>query len=302
MIKRIISIENPYHLSVKDLQLTLTDKNSGEIRTTPVEDLGFLVIDHPQTSISKYLLQELAANNVAVVFTDRSHMPSSMLFHLSGHYIQQERFRHQVSAKEPLKKQLWQQTIQAKIQNQGLVLKTTARANDTKIWEPMTKMAADVKSGDNTAREAKAARYYWPKLFGEDFKRERSGMPPNNVLNYGYAIVRAAVARALTTAGLLPTLGIHHHSRYNDFCLADDIMEPYRPFVDMQVWEMREHYPDYHNLDKEKKAILLNVLNADCLLNDQKSPLQVAMLSTTAQLAKCFEGKAGKLTYPELAN
>ena len=301
MIKRILSIENPCHLSSDLSQLVLTPKNGSSALRTPVEDLGFLVIDHPQVTLTKFLLQDLARNNVAVLFTDEYHLPASMLFQLTGHHLQNERFRKQLEASEPLQKQLWQQTIRAKIRNQAAALRhTSLNAEGMELAAPLMKMAEDVRSGDSDGREAKAARYYWPRIFGEEFRRERKGDPPNAHLNYGYAVVRAAVARAITAAGLLPTLGIHHRNKYNDFCLADDIMEPYRPFVDLQVWYMMNAIAGWENMGKEVKAALLSVLNTDCRMGADRSPLQVAMMRTAQSLAACFEGRSRKLVLPEL--
>lgn len=296
MLKKTLFFSNPYYLAARLNQLVITDKETGEIRKTPIEDLGFVILDHPQITFTQAVMQALAEQNVAVVFCDKQHLPASMLFHLDTHQVQNEKFRAQVSAGEPLKKQLWQQTIKAKIINQGAVLQQVY--DDPGVAAPLLQMARDVKSGDTTQRESKAARFYWPRLFGENFKRDRYGMPPNPGLNYGYAILRAAVARAITGSGLLPTLGIHHRNKYNAYCLADDIMEPYRAFVDQCVWEMKETIPDYHNMTPEIKARLLQILSCDVQIDKLKRPLMVALSLTTASLAGCFEGRVRKIRYP----
>ncbi len=293
MIKRTLFFNNPYHLSTRLRQLVITDKKTGEKTTAPIEDLGFVVLDHREITFTQSVLSELAANNTAVVICDSRHMPASMLFHLDTHQVQNERFRAQVSASEPLKKQLWQQTVKAKLRNQASVLDQRGGPGDA-----LRRLAARVRSGDPDNLEGQGARRYWKALFGPDFKREREGAPPNPSLNYIYAILRAAVARALCGSGLLPTLGIHHHNRYNAYCLADDIMEPFRPFADALVREEIDQNPNYHNLTPENKARLLGVLTTDTLVNGKLRPLSVGLAETTASLAACFVGKARKIKYP----
>ena len=235
-----------------------------------------------------------------------------MLFPLDGNTLQSERYRHQVDASEPLKKQLWQQTIKAKIRNQGQLFKQLG-LND----EALKNYATKVLSGDTTNEEAQAARHYWKYLFSsnklpaaianigngvgeESFTRDRLGMPPNPALNFGYTILRSATARALVGSGLMPTLGIHHHNKYNAFCLADDIMEPYRPFVDKLVVEINNENPDEDTLSKETKAKLIGVISMDVSMGEFKSPLMIALSQTTASLSKCFEGKEKLIKYPTL--
>ncbi len=295
MIKRTLSFSNPFHLSIKLEQLVIFNKETEEETTRPIEDIGYLVIDHPQITFTNALMQELAKNNVAVIICDACHHPSSMLLHLDTHHIQAQRFGAQVVASEPLKKQLWQQTIKAKIRNQARVLELAGEKAPA-----LYNLANKVTSGDTTNCEAQAARIYFKQLFGPSFQRFREGPPPNPSLNYGYAIIRAAVARALAGSGLLVTLGIHHHNKYNNFALADDIMEPFRPFCDWLVYRQIHSVPDYHNITKERKAEFLNLLQADCLYRQATSPLMVAMETVTATLAKCFEGTAKKIEYPEL--
>lgn len=294
MLKRTVYFSTPCHLSIKNKQLLINSEDNDAI-TIPVADLGFVVLENQQITISMPLLDELAVNNVAVIFCNNSHMPHSMLFPLEGNHLQGELFRQQVSANEPLKKQLWKQTVEAKITNQARLLDKLG-----KEWEDIMALSKVVKSGDSTGREAAAARLYWTRLFGKDFKRERYGHFPNNFLNYGYIVLRAAVARALTGSGLMPTFGIHHHNRYNAYCLADDVMEPYRPFVDEMVYELVEKYPDTSTLEKEIKAELLQVLTVDVRLNKTVRPLMVGLSQTTASLARCFAGKQRKIDYPVL--
>jgi CRISPR-associated protein Cas1 len=276
-------------------QLVIFNKETEDELIRPIEDIGYVIIDHPQITFSSGLMQVLAEYNVATVFCDSKHHPASMMLHLDTHHIQAERFRVQLSASEPLKKQLWQQTIKAKIRNQAAVLEFEGR----KVLA-LNHLANKVASGDSTNCEAQAARIYFKELFGEAFHRMREGPPPNPSLNYGYSLIRAAVARALAGSGLLVTTGIHHHNKYNSFALADDIMEPFRPFVDWLVVHQMKQFSDYHHLTKERKGEFLQLLHADCFMKAERSPLSVAMESVSANLAKCFDGSAKKIEYPEL--
>lgn len=293
MIKRTLFFTQPCKLTVRDCQLIASYPDSGDTKTAPVEDLGFIVIENQQISISMPLLTELANNNVAVVFCNSFHYPSCMLLNLDGHHIQNELFSKQIIATEPLKKNLWKQTVEAKISNQAGVLKKLSKDHKKVAY-----FADRVKSGDPENAEGSAARVYWPILFGEKFIREQHGDPPNNLLNYGYAILRAAVARALAGSGLLATLGIHHHNKYNAFCLADDVMEPYRPYVDLMVHEIFSETGNIEELTTELKMKLLEVLSADVQLGKQTRPLMVGLSSTTASLARCYSGDSKKIKYP----
>ncbi len=295
MLKKTLFFGNPYHLNVEYLQLKATDKASGEVKSIPIEDIGFIVLEHPQITFTQGVIQLLAENNSAVIFCDAKHHPSSMLLHLDTNYVQSERFKHQINATAPLKKQLWQQTIKTKITNQARLL-----ANIGQDGEALNYKATKVQSGDSTNQEAQAARIYWKRLFGASFSRDRLGDAPNPALNYGYAILRAATARALAGSGLLATLGIHHRNKYNAFCLADDIMEPYRPYVDQVVYQMLADGHDCQTLEKQEKQTLLNILSMDTTINENTSPLMIALTHTTASLVKCFEGTNKKLTYPKL--
>jgi CRISPR-associated protein Cas1 len=294
MIKRTLFFSNNYHLSTENFQLKAASKESGELKSVPIEDVGYVIFEHPQITFTQSVMQLLAENNSAVIFCDAKHRPSSMLLHLDTNYVQSERFKEQLNASEALKKQLWKQTIQCKIENQAKLLET-AGIDGRALW---TK-AKQVKSGDSSNEEAKAARLYWKRLFGHEFLRERFGEAPNPALNYGYAILRAAVARALSGSGLLSTFGIHHRNKYNAFCLADDIMEPYRPFVDYLVWQMQVDGMETEDLGTNEKKALLKLLTLDTQTEKQISPLQIALSRTTHSLAKCFEGEQRKIIYPE---
>ena len=237
-------------------------------------------------------------NNTAVITCDGTHHPSGLLLPLSVHNIQAERFRAQINASEPLKKQLWQQTVSAKIVNQAMLLKKRGVGIQNMLF-----WAREVKSGDTENHEGRAAAYYWKNLFRDDMKftRDRFGEPPNNVLNYGYAILRAIVARGLVGSGLLPTLGIHHTNKYNAYALADDIMEPYRPFVDAIVCDILDNGEDISELSTSLKKQLFVIPVLDIIIAEEKSPLMVGLQRTTASLAKCFEGNNRKVIYPEFS-
>lgn len=298
MIKRTLVFSNPAYLSLRNSQLVIafTDKDKAE-RTVPIEDIGVLLLENQQITITHGCISELLQNNVAIISCDASHMPIGLILPLDGGSTQTERFRYQIEASQPLKKQLWQQTIQQKIYNQARVLDTLGFDVDN-----MYRWSRSVRSGDPDNFEARAAAYYWQTIFSRhmDFNRHRAGEAPNNLLNYGYAILRAVVARALVSSGLLPTLGIFHRNKYNAYCLADDIMEPYRPMVDRLVYEMVDENLDIAELNSELKMKLLQLPQMDVQFEDITSPLLVGVSRTTASLARCFEGISRKINYPEL--
>lgn len=302
MIKKTLFFGNPAYLSVKNSQLVVkqTDKESQEevVRTVPVEDIGVVVLEDRQITITNVVLDALLQNNCAVITCDEKHMPSGMLLPLEGNTVQSERFGNQIEASLPLKKQLWQQTVQAKIRNQASVLKRLSGVETG----CMLAWANDVKSGDSDNLEGRAAAYYWKNVFPQlpGFTRDREGEMPNNLLNYGYAIVRAVIARALVSSGLLPTLGIHHHNRYNAYCLADDIMEPYRPYVDELVIKIMRSGVDYGELTPELKRQLLGLPVTEVVIGGQRSPMMVAATQTTSSLCKCFLGEIRKMVYPTM--
>lgn len=302
MIKRTLCIETPCHLKCSNEQLVVSYAHIKGLedradKTVPIEDIGMLILEHQQITLSHYLLDKLIANNTAVITCNETHHPSGLFMSLESNTLQSERFKAQIEATEPLKKQLWQQTVKAKIQNQSAVFKKWNIKNTYLI-----NAAQNVKSGDTDNDEAKAAAYYWSHLFPDawQFFRRRDGPPPNNLLNYGYAILRATVARAIAGAGLLATLGIFHRNRYNAYCLADDIMEPYRPFVDIIVRSIIDKTSSVETLTKELKAQLLLLPTVDVVLDNDKSPLMIATQRTAASLAKCYIGESRKILYPNI--
>ena len=292
MIKKTILIENKSSISSKNLQLVI----KSEIRETtiPIEDIGFLVIDNNETYLSIPAMNLLIENNTAVIICNANHLPNGMFLNLNSHHIQQEIFRNQIEASVPLKKQLWQQTIVEKISNQGILLEQiTGKKNSFEF------LASKVLSGDTSNMEGVAAGQYWKSYLETDFKRERFGDYPNNFLNYGYAILRAATARALSGSGMLNTLGIHHKSKYNAFALADDIMEPFRPIVDEKVYELMQNY-DEQELNTLLKSELLQILTRTVYFKEEKSPLMVALQKTASSLQQCYTGDRKKIKYPKL--
>jgi CRISPR-associated protein Cas1 len=294
MLKKSILIEKKSSVTCKNLQLIV--KNETREASIPIEDIGFIVLDHPEIYISLPAMNLLVDNNTSFIICNSSHLPNGMFLNLNSHHIQQEVFKIQMDASVPLKKQLWQQTIIEKIHNQGILLEKI-----TKQKNKFEYLASKVLSGDTSNMEGVAANFYWKSFFEIDFKRERFGDYPNNFLNYGYAILRAATARALSGSGLLNTLGIHHKSKYNAFALADDIMEPFRPIVDEAVYHIMHHY-DEQELTTDIKAELLQILIRTVYFKDEKSPLMVALQKTASSLQQCYSGKRKKIKYPKLWN
>ena len=293
MIKRVLCFENPARLSLKLAQMVVELQDV--TRTLPIEDIGVVILDHKQITITHALIDALLANNVAIVTSNDKHLPVGLMLPLDGNTLQSERFRAQIDASEPLKKQMWQQTVVAKILGQAHVLGTQHIEHNN-----MLKWAKDVRSGDTDNMEARAAAFYWRNMFEKDaFIRDPQGLPPNNLLNYGYSIVRAMMARALVGSGLLPTLGIHHHSRYDAYCLADDIMEPYRPFVDMKVLEMWKKGDITSDISSDQKRELLGVTTMDVYISGHRSPMMLAVQTTAQSVQKCFSGEARKIIYPD---
>ncbi len=297
MIKRTLYFGNPAYLSKKDEQLIVKQQEKEEERTIPIEDIGVIILDHQQITITQGLLQTLIENNTAVISCDNTHHPIGLMMPLSSNTLQSARFKDQIDCSEPLKKNLWQQTVKAKIINQGLLLKQY-----DKNVEQMRTLARRVTSGDTTNCEAQAAAIYWRELFGDEFLRGRFGEPPNNLLNYGYAILRAIVARGLVSTGLMPTLGIHHRNQYNAFCLADDIMEPYRPFVDEMVKKMYDptNAITFSKLTTQHKKELLAIATVDVFFKKEKSPLMVGMQRTTSSLNRCYQQQQRNIEFPFL--
>ena len=316
MIKRTLYFGNNAYLHTKDQQIIIdfADKEKPTVKV-PIEDIGIVILDAFNLTISQTLISRLLNNNVALITCNEKHMPQGLMLNLEGNTIQQERFKYQVDASLPLKKQLWQQTIKAKIGNQRAILLKLSSSESFTVSETLTEnklenmqyWADSVKSGDPDNYEARAAAFYWKTIFSDiltDFKRGRFEIDPNNLLNYGYAILRAITARSLVASGLMPTLGIHHHNKYNAYALADDIMEPYRPYVDELIRDLVEKYytPEWgetgFELSPEIKKELLQIPVVDVIIDEEKSPLMIAMQRTTTSLFNCYAGNTRKILYP----
>jgi len=296
MIKRTLFFENPAYLSTKHNQLVIKLAVSNEVRTVPIEDIGMMVLENQQITLTNGLIEKLTYQNAAIVCCNQQHLPLSLMSPLSGHSEYNERLRFQLEASLPLKKHLWQQTIIAKITNQANLLGKLDKQNDK-----LRKWAKEVLSGDSSNKESHSAAFYWERIFDiPGFYRGQKEIPPNNLLNYSYAILRAVCARSLIGSGMLPALGIHHANKYNAYCLADDIMEPYRPFVDEVVHAIVQRTQDIEELTREIKQQLLIIPAIDVKIDGKRSPLMVAMSRTTHSLFECYAGISRKILYPTL--
>lgn len=295
MLKRTLVFSSPVSLTLRNNQLVMTYKDLPEDgQTIPIEDIAVVMIENQMATASIPLLNALTDANVSVIICDNKGMPNSMLQNLDSHNLQGEILRNQIGAGEVLKKQLWKQIVEAKIKNQALLLNRVG-----KNGEKLKPYYRNVKSGDADNREGIAARIYFQELFGADFVRDRTLPGVNAFLNYGYTILRASVARAVVSSGLFPAIGLFHHNRSNAFPLVDDIMEPYRPYVDEvvhEIWQTRV----IESLDKEAKAKLINVLYCDTKFRNVTRPLQVGLSITTASLVKCYAKEALKINYPTI--
>lgn len=315
MIKRTLFFSNPTHIYKRNEQLcfsatrkTETD-DAKEVITVPIEDIGVIVLDNKQITLSHAVMDALLQNNAAIITCNDQHMPSGMFLNLNGHHTQTEKFTAQLQASEPLKKQLWQQTVAAKLRNQSKLLQSLSlnpypkqrqqQLADAAQW--LLSFSREVKSGDGDNHEARGAAIYWQNLFPVEmsFRRERFGEPPNNLFNYGYSILRGVVARGLVASGALPTLGIFHRNKYNAYCLADDIMEPYRPYVDKIVYRIITSGENWRELTPQIKKYFLEIPAMDIVIDGEQSPLMVGLQRTTASLMRCFEGEARKIVYPD---
>ncbi|MGI5057938.1 type II CRISPR-associated endonuclease Cas1 [Treponema pectinovorum] len=294
MVKRTLFFSHAVCLSARHKQLVIFSKETQEETLVPIEDIGFVIVENALVSLTITLINELTDNNCALIFCNEKHLPFSMTMPLDCNEIQSQLFSAQINAKLPVKKNCWKQIVEYKIKNQGLVLKKYD-LNFARLVD----FSKCVKSGDSTNMESQAAKFYWDNLFGKRWCRDRFGDFPNNYLNYGYAILRAATARALVGSGLLPTLGIHHHNKYNAYCLADDLMEPYRPFIDDEVIEYISTNPDEKELGVEFKKKILKVLTRDVKMGNLTRPMMVALSMTSSSLANALSNESEKLKLPD---
>jgi len=296
MLYRSVYIGNPAYLKLKDKQLKVTDPETKEEKgSIPIEDIGLLMLDHYQITLSHQLIQELMKNNVILISCDERHLPLAGMLPFSGNTLFSERVKTQIEVSEPLKKQLWKQTVECKIQNQLKVLEQLG-----KYAAPMYEYLKEVKSGDTTNMEGIAAQHYWKYLIDNNFLRDRFGDYPNPFFNFGYGVLLSIIARALVDTGLLLVLGIFHRNKYNPYCLASDIMEPYRPIVDLLVMKWLQLHPEKQSLDKESKTFLLQIATQDVNIEKLVRPLIVGVKMTASSLLKCYTGEKRQISYPEL--
>jgi CRISPR-associated protein Cas1 len=298
MVKRTIHISSPSLVTTENEQLVIKNRETGSIASIPIEDIGTLIIESLQITITTTVISKLLSMNSALVFCDYYHLPNGVCLPMQGNFAQTERLAKQIELKLPTKKNLWAQLVKAKIRNQSLVL-------DKYNLDSLTlrKKIEKIKSGDSSNQEGSASAYYWKTLFpSKDFKRERYGIYPNNLLNYGYSILRAIVARELVSVGLHPSIGLFHKNKYNPFCLADDIMEPFRPVVDDIVYKYYLDHPEYEELNKSTKQELLMVSYSIVKVNNKKQQISFAIQNTCSSLVNCIMNKSKKLVLPELWN
>lgn len=302
MIKQTLYFGNPTRLYIRNSQLCMV-VNEGKtdeekIITRPIEDIGMVIIDSAQISLTSSVASMLMENGAALIVCDKRHLPSGLMLNIEGHTLQSERIRDQISVSLPLKKQLWAQTVSAKIINQSKVLEKFEL--DTSGY--LEKLVSKIKSGDSSNIEARAASYYW-KLLLESFPaktRRRDGDSPNELLNYGYTVVRAIAARAISSVGLHPSIGLFHKNKYNAYCLADDIMEPYRPYVDIIVMELNKSGKSLTLESKEIRKAILEIITSDVRIGEQTRPLALAMNETASSLYKCFSKISKTISYPQI--
>jgi CRISP-associated protein Cas1 len=291
-VKRTIVLSQPCRINISNDQLICAANDDSSL-SVPLEDLGILLLETAQCVITGAALSRLTESKVAVVTCAENHHPNGLLLPIAGGVTHTEVLRRQVEASQPLRKQLWKVTIKAKIGNQAAFSKRWVRKT-----EPLQRWSKKVRSGDPDNYEARAASWYWKRFLGKDHKflRDPEGAPPNSLLNYGYAILRASMARAVVSSGLHPSLGVHHRNRYNPYCLADDLMEPYRPFVDNIVRTLHLEHGE-HYLSKESKTALLAVLSNDVMIDGIRRPLLLALSMTSSSLADCYARKVTSISF-----
>ncbi len=292
MIKRIVDISTPSYLHARNLQ-AIIEQQKREVERIPIEDMGVLIVSSPSVTISSNLIASCQQNNCIIIFCDHKHLPISVLLPLSGNSLHSKILNIQTSVRKPLKKRLWQKIVIAKIESQIKALVTFDKNSST-----LESMKSRVKSGDPDNVESQASRVYWPIMFGKNFRRDQKAEGVNFLLNYGYALLRASVARALCGTGLHPALGIHHHNQYNPMCLADDLMEPFRPIVDRKVYKLWEK--KMSDINKKTKSFLLSSLSEPLIFRGKKLPFMVALQHTAASLKKALTDGPESLEIPSL--
>lgn len=300
---RTLYFGNPAYLRVKNGQLMIELPREDQTRQVPLEDIGLMVLDHPQITCTQRVFAEALQHQAAILICDQKHMPFGLMVSMQGNNLQGVRVRRQAEIAPEEKKRIWNNIVAAKIRNQAdLLLQHHLSSAPLLRWSKMAQAQSDHLEG-------RAAAFYWPRIFSnhdpiyEGFKRERDGEFPNNLLNYGYTILRAATARAIVCAGILPGLGLFHQNQYNAYPLADDLMEPFRPFVDALVGQiLEEEEEEVFMLEKHHKAKLLGVLNQAVSIEGKRGPLSQALHRAAVSLVQCFEGKRKRLVFPMFLN
>jgi CRISP-associated protein Cas1 len=293
MIKRIVDISEAAYLHLKQQQL-LIDKQGKTIGKIPIEDLGVLILQHAAIVLTQQLIIACQKNKVVIIFCDEKHLPYSVILPIAeAHYLHNKVLKQQIGITEPLRKRLWQQIVREKIRQQVrtliLIDKDSAR---------LRRLIKEVKTGDSGNCEAVAAQIYWKLLFGNQFRRDVDREGVNSLLNYGYSIIRAMIARSICSTGLHPTLGLFHRNQYNSLCLADDVMEPFRPWVDWLVYQMAQE--NQTTINQNSKQLLLGLLSKEVVQEGKKMPLMVATHYLMANLKSCYNKEKKVLNYPQM--
>ncbi len=293
MIKRIVEVSNPSYLHLKNKQL-LIEQNHQVIAQVPIEDIGALILEHSAINITQPLIIECQKHNASIIFCDEKHLPYSTILPLAeGNKLHQKILKQQINITEPVRKNLWKQVIQHKITNQANTLKRF-----DKPFMYLQKLSNEVKSGDTTNRESLAAQYYWRALFGKDFVRDQNADGVNAILNYGYAIIRAMIARGIVASGLHPAIGLFHHNQYNGLCLADDLMEPLRPWVDNVAYQLHQENANI-SITQEVKTPFLNLISENVKFKNKQMPLMVSINYLMADLKRNFAKESKTIVYPK---
>jgi CRISP-associated protein Cas1 len=294
MLRKTIEIATPgARLSVAHRQLVI-ERPEQPRATLPIEDLGVVIVDDRRASYSQAVFIELMSAGVTLIVTGHDHLPLGMMLPFDGHHVLTERHRAQVAASEPTRKRIWQALVGAKLRQQAVVL-SHFMGDDAGLSE----MARRVRSGDPDNLEAQGAQRYWPRLFGAAFRRDRSADGVNALLNYGYVVIRASLARAIVASGLIPSLGVFHKGRANPFCLADDLLEPFRPYVDWRVKLMILEQGAAPSLEmRETRAALLGLFNEGVRVDGRRMPLLLAVERAASSLARALTGDELKLSLP----
>lgn len=297
-MKKTLCFTKPAYLKLHRKQLVVEfPDNNQESHSIPLEDIAYILLENPQITLTHACLQNILAHQIALISCDERHLPAAQFLAYDSHSEYHLRLYLQINCSPKLKAILWQSTVQAKINNQAAVLKSQNIAAQRLVY-----LANKVKPNDANNTEAQAANFYWKQLFGDSFLRGRFEEAPNHLLNYAYAILRAIIARAIAITGLSPALGIFHSNKYNAYCLADDLMEPFRPFVDQLVLHIIQQLDGEipENLDPEIKKKLLKLPQIDCLWENKMYPLQIAARHSVVSYFNSLQSNSLQLQFPKI--